>query len=113
MEPLIKITKESTGNKILKSFALLFLFIETLPYNAAAQADTSNISKVLDAKRKADHEELMSYVYMTVGFIIVIGVAWFTTSLAKKQRLKSDAEKAQKVAMRQAQNPHVQAHRRR
>ena len=37
---------------------------------------------------KIRHEEILSYVYMGVGFLIVIFIAWFTTVLAKKQKNK-------------------------
>ncbi|MBA3970816.1 MAG: hypothetical protein H0X46_01485 [Bacteroidetes bacterium] len=58
----------------------------------------SNLSKNLAAgneeikrlQEKARHDEIMSYIYMAVGFSVVIGIAWFTTSLAKKRRIKED-----------------------
>jgi hypothetical protein len=52
----------------------------------------SNLSKNLnlgaEELEKIRHEEILSYVYMGVGFLIVIFIAWFTTVLAKKQKNK-------------------------
>jgi TRAP-type C4-dicarboxylate transport system permease small subunit len=114
METLINASTKF-GNKITKLCALFFLFTVTFSSKVYAQADIKNISKTIDeAKKQAAHEEFMSYVYMTVGFGIVIAVAWFSTSMAKKQRMKSDAEKSERASKMMSHGHHAQgAHRRR
>ena len=51
----------------------------------------ANSAKELERIR---HEEIMSYIYMGLGFSVVIGIAWFTTVLAKKRRRKEDEVRA-------------------
>lgn len=58
----------------------------------SSEPSISNLSKNLnfgvEELEKIRHEEIMSYVYMVIGFSVVIFIAWFTTVLAKKQKNK-------------------------
>lgn len=100
-------------------FSFLFLFAAINPAiaqennsltdsSAAVAAESSegpsleNLSKSLAAsseeinkiKEKQRRDEILSYIYMGVGFSIVIGIAWFTTALARKRKKKDDEQKA-------------------
>jgi hypothetical protein len=61
----------------------------------------SNLSKNLnlgvEELEKIRHEEIMSYVYMVIGFLVVIFIAWFTTVLAKKQKNKELEIRASRI----------------
>ncbi len=86
-------------NRVLKSCALLFSALILFSYNAMAQDGPSlgNLNKNLDAaKTQMTLEEKMNYIYMSVGFALVIAIAWFSTSLAKKRRIAADAERAKR-----------------
>jgi len=98
--------------KIQKFFTLILLLASPFLNKVIGQADVKNISKTFEeAKKQAAHDEFMSYVYMTIGFLFVIGVAWFTTSLAKKQKQKSDAEKAERALKMNQKGTHHQRRR--
>ena len=72
-----------------------------------------NIKKTTDAakdlKEQLAHEEMMGYVYMVIGFGLVIGIAWFTNTRVQKRR---NEEAAQKAASRHHHHhPHDPHHR--
>src|ERR1700746_622418 len=77
---------------------------QTTPASSDAP-DAKNAFKVLEEAKKIQEQdkrdEIMSYIYMGLGFSVVIGIAWFTTSLAKKRRLKEDEARAQRAQMMQ------------
>jgi RNA 3'-terminal phosphate cyclase len=64
--------------------------------NAAKEAAKS-------LKEQAAHDEIMGYVYMVIGFGLVIGIAWFTNVKVQKRR---NEEAAQKAAARHHHHPH-------
>lgn len=109
--------KKMSWGSILKGFCLVFIFFfftlnfsfsqtpdSVPPDTSTAVADESagpsleNITKNLENSaaelEKIRHEEIMSYIYMGLGFSIVIGIAWFTTVLAKKRKKKEDEVRA-------------------
>lgn len=55
---------------------------------------SKNLGATADELERIRHEEIMSYVYMGLGFSVVIGIAWFTTVLARKRKRKEDEVKA-------------------
>ncbi|MFL5764978.1 MAG: hypothetical protein ACJ77K_13625 [Bacteroidia bacterium] len=67
--------------------------LSNLSKTAAALDD--RVNKIKEEERRS---EILSYVYMGVGFSIVIAIAWFTTSLARKRQKKADDEKAIRLA---------------
>jgi hypothetical protein len=54
-------------------------------------------------KEQAAHDEIMGYIYMVIGFGLVIGIAWFTNVKVQKRR---NEEAAQKAAARHHHHPH-------
>jgi flagellar biosynthesis/type III secretory pathway M-ring protein FliF/YscJ len=82
--------------------------------------DIKNIQKLLPTinpevekmQEQQKHDEFMSYIYMGFGFAVVIAIAWFTTSLAKKRRLKEDEERLKRAQTMQSHHPHRKPHRR-
>lgn len=78
--------------------------IATTAANEATVTDTSggpsltNISKTNAAiQEEARWNTIVSYIQMAVGFTIVITVAWFLASWARKQEKKKEAERAQRI----------------
>lgn len=123
-----KIRKMSWGSTF-RGFSLIFIFFfstvnftfsqaaDSLPPDTAtAVSDESagpsleNITKNLENSaaelEKIRHEEIMSYIYMGVGFSIVIGIAWFTTVLARKRKKKDDEVRAIRMQQMKHHKPH-------
>jgi hypothetical protein len=126
MEIKYKGCGRTSGERLFRAlFLFFFLFSMAISQQAAAQEgnlskDSAASSEASDAggpslshlkknlaagdeeikriQEKARHDEIMSYVYMGVGFSIVIGIAWFTTSLAKKRKQRDDEQKAIRLA---------------
>lgn len=65
-----------------------------------AQSDPSlespkkTIDAAKDLKEQLAHEEMMGYVYMVLGFGLVIAIAWFTNTRVQKRRNEEAAQKA-------------------
>jgi hypothetical protein len=118
-------TGRKRGGQVLKIlfFLSVFLFIvairpgkaqenDSLKDSVAAAADASGDAgpslsnktftalndEVAKIKEKERRNEILSYVYMGVGFSIVIAIAWFTTSLARKRQKKADEQRAMRLA---------------
>ncbi len=117
MEIIQKKIRDTSGDRVLRTCILLFLFsFATIHLSVAQESgsvvdsastatiDTpggpslSNLSKNLKSTKeeiKRIHtEEILSYVYMVLGFSVVIGIAWFTTVLARKRKKQEDEIKA-------------------
>jgi hypothetical protein len=71
-------------------------------YNVMAQGGASlgnlnkNANAIKQEQSKMTPEEIRSYIYMGVGFALVIAIAWFSTSLAKKRKIAADEERAKR-----------------
>jgi hypothetical protein len=57
-------------------------------------------------QEEAKRDEIFGYILMGLGFSLVIAVAWFTTSLAKKRRLKEDEARAKRAQVMHNLHPH-------
>jgi TRAP-type C4-dicarboxylate transport system permease small subunit len=122
MEIMQKKSGMYLGGRILPIFFFLLFIIAGNQLGAQSLLDSSTSSssslssapKVGDEMKKMDearikkqqHDELMSYIYMGLGFSIVIAIAWVTTSLAKKRRMKADVERAKRAQQMHHQHPH-------
>ncbi|MCX6296574.1 MAG: hypothetical protein NTX97_11000 [Bacteroidetes bacterium] len=89
METLTKKLANKERRISWKQYFSFLLFTVILSINSFAQ-DLKNISNTL-ASIKAEQEniafhEKMSYVYMAIGLLAVIAVAWFSTALSKKMK---------------------------
>lgn len=122
-----KAIKMSWGG-ILKSSCLVFVFYfsalnlsfsqeaDSLPPDASATVSeesgpsleniTKNLANSAAELEKIRHEEIMSYIYMGVGFSVVIGIAWFTTVLARKRKKKEDEVRAIRMQHMKHHKPH-------
>ncbi len=65
-----------------------FLFMMVV-FTAQAMAEVN----LAEEKEKAAHNEFMSYVYMGVGFVLVIFIAFYTTMKGKKEDKGGDEQK--------------------
>lgn len=135
----MKVTKANFGNTsrvaTLKALAIVFFFtcssaiqlfaqetdsaltdsasIEVVSGGTADGPSLENITKNLASSakelEKIRKEEIMSYIYMGLGFSIVIAIAWFTTILARKRKRKEDeirAIRAQNMKHHKPHHPH-------
>lgn len=120
----MKISIKNSGKLCRERFyrccALLFLFIVFSTQSIIAQAQTPNVKNIKDnltaikeAQKKQAHEEFMGYIYMVLGFSLVIFVAWFSTVKAKKYKESQDEKKRKfleaKIAS-QAKSGHGHSH---
>ncbi len=102
METQIKKTEKNDRKKIFQSVALFFSFLVLFTINVMSASNTKNpqpVNKddenaaVAAIQKSAEHEELMTYIYMTVGFIIILGTAWFAVAGKKKKNRHEIIEK--------------------
>ena len=99
------------------SLCRLFLFLMLVFTNVAGysqEASEAHLKKNLSAireeqKRLAEEKEMWGYVYMVVGFGVVIAIAWFTTVAARK-KAKRDDEERQRLIMKIHGDPHKKGH---
>src|ERR1044072_8236608 len=99
--------------KVFRSSILFFLFLFSSAQRLLAQ-DLKNVkhslSSLKEEQEKIAHDEFMSYVYMVVGFSIVIAIAWISTVKARKRsRAESEAKMKfiqQNLAKKQAHHGH-------
>jgi hypothetical protein len=132
MEINHKCTGSKRGGRVFRTFFILTLFLlaglakaqesDSLKDSAAVTEAASdegpslkNLTKNSSAinaelakiKEKERHDQIMSYIYMGVGFSIVIAIAWFTTALARKRQKSEDEKKALRLAqMKHHHKPH-------
>ncbi len=107
MENLTKNLENRKRIKSWKSYFVFFLFSVLASINSFSQ-DLKNISNTL-ASIKAEQEniafhEKLSYVYMAIGLLAVIAVAWFSTALSKKR--KDSAAEQKKLQRHYVRHPH-------
>lgn len=50
--------------------------------NASSPEDDS--AAIAEEQKKADHQTFMTYLYMTIGFLAILAIAWFTRGKEKK-----------------------------
>jgi heme/copper-type cytochrome/quinol oxidase subunit 2 len=101
--------------RVLRVCLLSILFISTFTVSSVAQGDgspsLSNLRKNAEAIReKQAHDEFMSYIYMVVGFSIVIGIAWFTTVKARNRSKLENEAKMKFIQQNLANKKHTSAH---
>lgn len=96
-------------------FFFLFVSVSRIIAQVSDEPSLGNVKKtgaavteeVKKMKEKAAHDEFMSYVYMVVGFSIVIAIAWITTVKARK---RTQAENEEKLRMIQHNLAHKKNH---
>ena len=124
MEIIQKILKKTSGDRLLRTCILLVLFSFASIRPSIAQTDsltdsastavvdtsggpslahlTKNLGASEEELKRIHRDEILSYVYMGLGFSVVIAIAWFTTVLARKRKKKEDEIKA--MRLRQMKN---------
>lgn len=101
------IPQKQYNANFVNTAGLLLITILSNSKNMLAQGDPSfdNIQKATEAARdQIRHDEIMSYVYMAIGFIIVISIAWFTNVRVQKRRNLEDRNK--RAGATHHRNPH-------
>ena len=94
----LKETKKNGKEKSLKSCALLFSFMVLFTINVMGTINTENsLPSSKDDEKAAiaelQHQEFMNYIYMALGFGVILGVAWFTVVGKRKKVTPKDVEK--------------------
>lgn len=84
METLIKKSEKNGVKSNWSSYSLLFSFIVLFAINSMAQGDVSSAETALETQKNLAHKEFMSYVYMALGFLLIIGIALFSVLKKKK-----------------------------
>jgi|GEM_PF-7096204 len=92
METVIKKIQENVEKSYLRLYSLLFSFMALVAINSMAQSDAKTINDIkdsaaqvaLEAQKSLQHETFMNYLYMAIGFCLIIGVAWFSGMKRKK-----------------------------
>jgi hypothetical protein len=100
--------KTKIENTVIKKALQLMCFFMAITSTATFAEEGGPSLDNLKTNTKAigeemSRQEMMSYVFMVVGFSIVIAVAWFSTSLAKKRRLQRE----EFVKNHHANNAHI------
>lgn len=100
---------KTAKNKLTRVGLLVAANVLATVNTIMAQSDpgVENIKKTTEAakdmKDQFAREEMMGYVYMVVGFGLVIAIAWFTNTRVQKRR---NEEAAQKAAARHHHHHH-------
>lgn len=120
MKIIQKKLKKTSVDRLLRAFIFCFLFSFasinislaqesdsiTVPDSAttAATAEADGFAKkentaklfaeAREMQEKSKRDQILQYVVMVAGFSVVIGIAWFTTVLARKRKKKDDEIKA-------------------
>ncbi len=111
MRTFINCRVREGGERISKICILIFLFVGMFTTNVMADQGPSlenlkrNAKAAREEQQKIAHEEFMSYIYMSVGFAVVIAIAWFSTVAAKKSKAANDLAKANRV-IKHAHDPY-------
>lgn len=115
MKALIQKSGKISRGKIGKYCSLLFLFFVLSFQTSIAETGEPNVknakdnlSAIKEAQKKDAQAKIMDYVYMTLGFGLVIFVAWFSTAKAKQYKEKQDEKKRKFLESKLAN--HVKGH---
>jgi hypothetical protein len=90
--------------RVLRNFLLSALLIASFSFSSFAGGDGPSLDnlrkntaegtkEIQSLREKAERDELLSYLYMIIGFGIVIGIAWVTTVKARKRSLAENEAK--------------------
>jgi hypothetical protein len=122
METSIKKSANASLTSVTKIFTAISFFIFSSVSRIIAQASdepsVKNLRKtgaavseeVKKFQEKQAHDEFMSYVYMVIGFSIVIGIAWFSTVNARKRSKLENEEKLRLIQHNLAHKKHHDNH---
>jgi len=97
---------------------LLIVFILSSFQKLMAQADAGpsmdhlkkNATAAAEELEKIRHDEIMSYVYMSAGFAVVIAIAWGTTIMARKRSRREQEERHRIILKNQELKKHHPHH---
>lgn len=73
METFIEKSSKSDIQSRLRTFSLLLMFTVLSALQSMAQGDA-----LTEAQKNAEQQNLMSYIFMAVGFVVIIAIAWFS-----------------------------------
>ena len=73
METFIEKSSKSDIKSRLRTTSLLLMFTVLSALQSMAQSDA-----LTEAQKKAEQQNFMNYVFMAVGFVVIIAIAWFS-----------------------------------
>lgn len=73
METFIEKSSKSNIISRLRTISLLLMFTVLSALQSMAQGDA-----LTEAQKKAEQQNFMSYIFMAVGFVAIIALAWFS-----------------------------------
>jgi|GEM_PF-2399375 len=115
METLSTKSVKSSLVKVLRSCILFSIFLLASVQHSFAQASDEpsikNLKKTSAAMaeeiKRQEHDEFMSYVYMVLGFSIVIAIAWVSTVRARKRSRAENEAKMKFIQQNLANKKHA------
>lgn len=78
MKTFIKKSVENDTKNSQRSYFLLLMFMVLSVVQGMAESDAA-----VEAKKNIEHENILSYVFMVVGFIAIVAIAWFSAMKKK------------------------------
>jgi hypothetical protein len=102
----------------LRACLLSVLFILSFSVTSLAEGDGPSLSnlrkntaqgtkEIQEIRERQAREELLSYIYMVVGFSIVIAIAWITTVKARKRTALENEAKMKFIQQNLANKKHT------
>ena len=70
-------------------FSVFFALMVLFAFSSIAQS-TDFTQDALKTQEELQRNEFMSYVYMVLGFVFIIGIAWFSVKNKKEENDLSD-----------------------
>jgi hypothetical protein len=103
--------------RVLRACLLSVLFVSSFSFTSYAEGDGPSLEnlrkntakgkeEIQAIREKQERDEILSYIYMVVGFSIVIGIAWFTTVKARKRSLAENEAKMKFIQQNMANKKH-------
>lgn len=90
MKTAIKEYQKNVVLKVIQPTALLLTTFLLSANNALAQSNLITSDAAAETTKNLEHQTNMSYVYMVIGFIVIIGVAWISVIKSKDGSSTSD-----------------------
>jgi hypothetical protein len=95
MKTIAKKVEKNNKRTILRHYVLLFSIMLLSTISVIGQNNANgNVSSTAkddsntetEIRKEAEHQEKMGYVYMALGFGLIMGIAWFMVAGKKKKQ---------------------------
>ncbi len=93
METLVKKSERKNRKSNWRIYSILFSFLVLFAINGMAESESvkkeNTAKKAIEDQKRIERQTFMSYVYMSVGFALIIGIAG---AVSFRKRKKSATE---------------------